>query len=997
MDRLRRWLSRRPTGRAAVRRAGVTALAVLIVTAALALLLAVLFHLAWPPVVVAILGTLPALYVAWLAVPGAFSGAKKSAYARLAGRWDPVKLGVHRVIGGGPMPTYIRRPHDELLRAVLDPAVAASRLVVIRGGSSTGKTRAAYEAVADRLANWQLDYPRNPDALAARLDAGIPARTVLWLGELRQYVDADRGAAVLGRLADLLEGEGSLVITTMWPEHWNAYTAAARAGRGAADPADTAGRLLNPLPELTGRDPARIDPAHGGVIDVPDWFITADLEAVARTGDSVLGEAAAAAASAGQEGQVTQYLAGVPDLLDRYARPGGDPYGQAVITAAMDATRLGHASPLPAALVQEAAVGYLTDAQRIEDIAIWRDTALAWAAEELNGAVRALQPIPPAAGTGVVGYQVADYLDQHGRRTRQDQLGPASLWDALTAHTTDVGDLTRLGQAARDRGLYRHTATLWTTAAALDSADAASRLIGHLCGVSPGDTTRAARWAVSHVSLDEPWDVARLLEALREAGAEEAVRALATRAAGHASLDHPVAGAWLLLKALHEAGAEEAVRALATRAAGHASLGYPATVAWLRELRAAGASDAVRALLDRDPAGHASLDHPGSVIELLWALRDAGADEAVHTLAIRAADHISLDDPQAIAKLLWALRGVGADEPVRALAARATNVSLDDLWGLAKLLGTLHEVGADDTIHAILACDPIDLHDPRAVAVLLGELRGAGADDAVHALLARDPAGHASLDDPGDVALLLEDLCAVGADEAFHTLAIRAADHASLDDPQAVVQLLDELLYHAGASDVAYTLAMRAASNGSLADPQAVAKLLRVLREIGAEEGVHALLGRDPAGHVSIDHPRGLGELLQELRGVGAEDTARTLAARAASHAILDDAGTVFWLLRALRGPGVDDAVPILLARDPAGHISLDGPVGWLLKQLHAAGAEDAARTLAARAANAGQFGLFLEDHPDEVSNYPFGREPDGAPSQSWKWQEPQATTAVYG
>jgi hypothetical protein len=104
----------------------------------------------------------------------------------------------------------------------------------------TGKTRAAYEAVADRLADWQLDYPLDPDALAARLEAGIPARTVLWLGELRQYADADGGAAVLGRLADLLQGEGRLVITTMWPEHWNVYTVAARAGSGAADPAGVA-------------------------------------------------------------------------------------------------------------------------------------------------------------------------------------------------------------------------------------------------------------------------------------------------------------------------------------------------------------------------------------------------------------------------------------------------------------------------------------------------------------------------------------------------------------------------------------------------------------------------------------------------------------------------------------------------------------------------------------------------------------------------------------
>jgi hypothetical protein len=109
----------------------------------------------------------------------------------------------------------------------------------------------------------------------------------------------------------------------------------------------------------------------------------------------VLAAAAEAVASAGQAGQVTQYLAGVPDLLRRYDGPGGDPYGQAVTTAAMDATRLGHPSPLPAALLQEAAVGYLTDAQRTKDIAIWRETALTWAAEERRGAVRAMQPVQP--------------------------------------------------------------------------------------------------------------------------------------------------------------------------------------------------------------------------------------------------------------------------------------------------------------------------------------------------------------------------------------------------------------------------------------------------------------------------------------------------------------------------------------------------------------------------------------------------------------------------
>jgi hypothetical protein len=165
-------------------------------------LLAFLFHLGVAGGIPLVIG-LPALWVAYLAVPATV---KRPARGHLAKEWDPAELGVHQVIGGGPMPPYVRRLHDELLQAVLDPAMTASRLVVVRGGSSTGKTRAAYEAVAARLADWQLDYPLNVAALKERLDAGIPARTVLWLGELRQYADADGGPAVLGRLADLLDG-----------------------------------------------------------------------------------------------------------------------------------------------------------------------------------------------------------------------------------------------------------------------------------------------------------------------------------------------------------------------------------------------------------------------------------------------------------------------------------------------------------------------------------------------------------------------------------------------------------------------------------------------------------------------------------------------------------------------------------------------------------------------------------------------------------------------
>ena len=85
----------------------------------------------------------------------------------------------------------------------------------------------------------------------------------------------------------------------------------------------------------------------------------------------------------------------------------------------MDAPRLGHDSPLPAVLLVEAAVGYLTGAQRTKPIATWRDTALEWGRHRgpRRGAGTAAHLAP--VSTGVAGYKVADYLDQHGRRTRQ--------------------------------------------------------------------------------------------------------------------------------------------------------------------------------------------------------------------------------------------------------------------------------------------------------------------------------------------------------------------------------------------------------------------------------------------------------------------------------------------------------------------------------------------------------------------------------------------------
>ena len=345
------------------------------------------------------------------------------------------------------------------------------------------------------------------------------------------------------------------------------------------------------------------------MINVPAGFTAEELAAAAGTGDPRL----AAAAAAGEE--VTQYLAGVPGLLERYA----DPDGRAVIAAAMDATRFGHAGPLSAALLRDAA------------------------GAEADGAAGALEPAT-GAGAGAAGYRLADYLDQHGRRTRQDQAGSPALWDALVGHAgeTGTGDLNRLSRSARDRGLYRHAATLWTSAAARGSTQAATRLAAHL---GQDDAARAAAWAAARVRLDDPWEVTRLLEALAAAGAGDAIRILLDRdPGGQASLDQR----WDAL------GLLGALAALA--AAGN---GIGAGTGTGNGVGAGAGTGNGTGARTGTGAGNG-----------IGAGNGAGGGGAVQALAVRLVERARADDVPFAVSLMKALTAAGAGDTARTLAGR---------------------------------------------------------------------------------------------------------------------------------------------------------------------------------------------------------------------------------------------------------------------------------------------------------------------------------------
>ena len=172
---------------------------------------------------------------------------------------DPFALEVHRPVqpedappGLPVLPPYVPREHDEVLGQVVAAAAdGRSGIAVLVGGSSTGKTRACWEALAllrDRDPAWRLWHPidpSRPDAALAEL-AGVRPRTVVWLNEAQFYLDpagAGLGERVAAGLRELLRDPARgpvLVLATLWPEFWDSLTAFAHgAARGTCWPGTT--------------------------------------------------------------------------------------------------------------------------------------------------------------------------------------------------------------------------------------------------------------------------------------------------------------------------------------------------------------------------------------------------------------------------------------------------------------------------------------------------------------------------------------------------------------------------------------------------------------------------------------------------------------------------------------------------------------------------------------------------------------------------------------
>ncbi|WP_329082442.1 SEL1-like repeat protein [Streptosporangium sp. NBC_01469] len=384
---------------------------------------------------------------------------------------DPIALdlGVHPAIDAGAaaaglsaLPTYLPRAHDAALAAVVDEVQVCgrSRMVVLVGGSSTGKTRACWEAIRSLPAPWWLWHPINPGWAQATL-AGLEAvkpYTVVWLNETQHYLTTPgdpAGEQVAAGLRELLrspERGPVLVLGTLWQSYWAKLTAVPRPD----DPDPHAG--------------ARVLLA-GTAMELPEAFTDDDLATAAAAG-MLADPRTAEAVKQAPSGQLTQYLAGGPALIERYRTASVE--ARAVLEAAIDARRLGHSLKLPRLFLEEAAAGYLSDEQHDLLADNWLEQAFAYLTDPLpcRGARAPLTRIKNRPGPSTAAgqhedepsYQLADYLEQHGAHTRRWKCPPAGFWESAARHASAT-DQTALAKAAHSRGRYRHAAILWHRAA----------------------------------------------------------------------------------------------------------------------------------------------------------------------------------------------------------------------------------------------------------------------------------------------------------------------------------------------------------------------------------------------------------------------------------------------------------------------------------------------------------------------------------------------------
>ncbi|MDX3697712.1 hypothetical protein PV726_47600 [Streptomyces europaeiscabiei] len=911
--------------------------------------------------------------------------------------WDPHVLEVHPaglarspsagsgMPAGWALPGYVPREHDAVLaEAVRDVAAGRSRIVVLVGSSSTGKTRACWEAVRSLAENgWRLWHPFDPTHAESALEGlhRVRPRTVVWLNEAQHYfgksVSGERIAAAVHHLLVTPERGPVLVLGTLWPEYEKQYTALPRPRE--EDPHSRTRELL-----------------AGQTVTVPDAFdapALAAAAALAEKGDPFLADALPRTRS---DGRVTQDLAGAPLLLKRYQL--ASPAARAMLDAAMDARRLGVGPHLPQTFLTDAAIDYLTDTEYDQLTDDWTECAYAELAELVHGKQAPLRrttprpprrpsapvspfaaPIPSAAGPVL---RLADYLEQYGRSSRSRLCPPASFWYAAHAHLTHPEDLSNLAREAESRRRLQ-----WAHCLRLRATETGG--IGDL-----------QRQMEGHVAAGNWQNAEALAQQAADNGAASFLHSLAHRREGAGDLEHAEALYWKAFQA-GDTGA------LTSLAMSHDRSGNDEEALALCQ-RAAGLGDAKALLLlgfhQEETGDHEAADvlyqqaanagHPDAEWQRIRMLETAGDQQGAETLAQQMTGTSVgplIGDSSSIGTvtILSSSFPVANASPLCRLALlREESGNRSDAEALAQQAASK----GNTSVLASLAAVRMYAGDLEGVETLTQQVVQTGNGDALY-VVARQ------LDKAGDrvrAEALYRQALDAGAPDAWFRLARLRADAGDWADVEALtnqaledgdpraLQELAKIREWAGDLAGAERVWRKALETG---DTTAMVRLVWLRAIAGDRDGAEGLAQQSIGRGNSVEILSGLAKMWEEA---GLREAAERLYEQAA------EAGDPMALRRLawLREAAGDRESAEALAQQAADSGSGSALYGLAIMREWAGDREDA-QALARQVADAGwsfalgfdksDWRLFEERTVKPEHWWPYGLDPDGTPTSPWQ------------
>lgn len=494
----------------------------------------------WLPAFTAIVVAAVVMIGWWL---GRRRRARRPMTSRLR-RCPPEVLGIHPTVAApsakgnrtaARLTRYVPRDHDTALRERLTAAARTGGFVLLVGGSSTGKTRSAYQAALAVLPGWQvmvLDPTRGLDQVT-----DFPRRTVLWLDEVQRYLTEGGTGLTRGDLLAFIRRHQAVVLATMWPDHHQSL--GERPGRAEL------AHVRAPDVDSVARDLLAL---AGEPVYVPDRLSPAERQRATRAAaaDPRLG-----AALDDPDVDFTQALAGAGDLVRHWRQ--ADRYARAVIDAAVDCRRLGVHGPLDEELLRACAAALLTVTEHTASVPGWFDRAIEYTTRELRGATRVLAPLPPVRRRRRLlrrrrtappsrRYRLADHLTQYGQRQRFGEPISEQFLKTLTSRV-DGPDLFRVAHSLHVRGLHGLAEQLYRRGGRAGDADCRRGLA--LLLEEQGEIDQAVAHLAEAAALGDPYAHLLRLQVLVERGDDAALAELAVG---------DVEAAWRLAALRHAGG-----------------------------------------------------------------------------------------------------------------------------------------------------------------------------------------------------------------------------------------------------------------------------------------------------------------------------------------------------------------------------------------------------------------------------------------------------------